>query len=63
MQEHEHWLAYAEDDLKVAKVIFNSEHISIAAVLFHSQQCAEKALKGYLVYNDIQFHKTRDLAL
>ena len=30
-------------------------------VCFHAQQCAEKYLKTYLVYHDIEFEKTHDL--
>lgn len=42
----ERWLAFAQQDLRVAELamteaIFNQ-------VCFHAQQCAEKALKGWL---------------
>lgn len=60
--KHKIWLAYAEDDLKVAKVIIQSTNTSVIAVLFHAQQCAEKALKAYLVYHTITFRRSHDLA-
>ena len=31
--------------------------------IYHCQQCAEKAIKGWLVYNDQSFEKTHDLRL
>jgi 2-polyprenyl-3-methyl-5-hydroxy-6-metoxy-1,4-benzoquinol methylase/HEPN domain-containing protein len=34
----------------------------LADIVFHAQQCAEKALKGYLAWHDIPFRKTQDLA-
>lgn len=49
MQKHKEWLDFAQDDLKVAYVLMNPDHISIRAALYHAQQCSEKALKGYLV--------------
>ncbi len=53
-------LAYAEDDLIVAKVILNTPNVSAISALFHSHQCAKNALKAYLVYHKITF-KSRDL--
>jgi HEPN domain-containing protein len=59
--KHEIWLAYAEDDLIVAKATLSIPDASIISVLFHSQQCAEKALKAYLVYHKVIFKRTHDL--
>ena len=44
----EHWIAFAHEDLRMAELalaegIFNQ-------VCFHAQQCAEKAIKGWLAY-------------
>lgn len=60
-EQHKVWIAFAEDDLKAAKVLFVSQEVSVSSVLFHSQQCAEKALKAYLVRHSIPFKKTHDL--
>ena len=49
MQEHEKWLAIAKEDLGVAKLSLSGKYFSTVAYL--SQQCAEKALKGYLSFN------------
>lgn len=59
--KHKLWLAYAEDDLQDAKAILNSSSTSVVGVLFHSQQCAEKALKAFLVYHNVKFRKIHDL--
>jgi HEPN domain-containing protein len=58
MQKHEHWLAIAQEDLASAK------HLNIVpfmTALFHIQQCAEKALKAYLVFKKDSIMKTHDL--
>ncbi len=59
--KHKVWLAYAEDDLEVSKAVINLPLISVRAVLFHAQQCAEKALKAYLIYQNVKFRKSHDL--
>jgi HEPN domain-containing protein len=56
------WFRYAHNDLIVAKHSFEDLHprqTDIAA--FHSQQCAEKALKGFLIYHDIVYPKNHHL--
>ena len=42
----ERWLAFARQDLRVAELAF-AEGI-FNQVCFHAQQCAEKAIKGWL---------------
>ena len=42
----EQWLAFARQDLRMAELAF-AEGIYIQ-VCFHAQQCAEKAIKGWL---------------
>jgi HEPN domain-containing protein len=61
MQKHEQWLAYANDDLKTALILLAAEEVIVASILFHAQQCAEKALKAYLVCNNVPFKRTHDL--
>jgi HEPN domain-containing protein len=55
------WFKYAATDLKVAKnsLIFSAEFKAISA--FHSQQCAEKAIKGYLLHHKVRFPKSHDI--
>src|SRR5579872_2474217 len=60
MREHEHWHLIALEDLDSAKVLFVR---SFMTTLFHVQQCAEKALKSYLVLKKGAIKKTHDLVL
>jgi HEPN domain-containing protein len=56
------WFRYAENDLIVAERCiedFYPRQTEIAAFL--SQQCAEKALKAYLIYNEIDPPKIHNL--
>jgi HEPN domain-containing protein len=56
------WISYAERDLITAKREFPQEdQPNYEAVCFHSQQCVEKYLKGYLTNLDVSFPKTHDL--
>ena len=51
------WLRYANMDIKAAQNLFdkqqNPRHRPIEIILFHCQQCAEKALKSYIVENGV----------
>ena len=60
MQEHELWLDYAANDLKTAKISFNEDAI-LSSAFFLTQQCAEKALKGFLIYKKKPIRRTHDL--
>ena len=49
------WIRHAKNDLISAHILFEDSYpkqTEIAA--YHSQQCAEKALKAFLVFNDIE---------
>ena len=61
MQRHKQWLIYAENDLNLAKVSIELPHILIVSALFSAHQCAEKALKAYLVFHAIPLEKVHDL--
>jgi HEPN domain-containing protein len=58
MREHEHWLLIAQEDLASAKHLST---VPFMTALFHIQQCAEKALKAYMVFKKNSFIKTHDL--
>jgi len=55
------WLTKALRDLKAAKTLSADPKPLLDAAIFHCQQAAEKAVKGYLVYRDIRFLKTHDV--
>jgi HEPN domain-containing protein len=50
MQEPKHWLEFARIDLLSAQSLTRDEYFSTAA--YHCQQCAEKALKGFLIAHE-----------
>lgn len=57
----EEWHEIAEQDLGSAKYLMNMQPIPREIIAYHCQQCAEKYLKSYLVYNDEDVVKTHDL--
>lgn len=56
------WFKYARTDLNLAKAALelSSDYKNISA--FHSQQCAEKAVKGYLAFKKVRFQKTHNMS-
>jgi len=57
------WLAYADEDLRVARHGFSMPDApSWRLIAFHAQQCAEKHLKAYLVFHTVDFPYTHDIA-
>lgn len=55
------WLQKATNDLRGAEVDLAASPPLIEDALFHCQQTAEKALKGFLTAHDRTFRKTHDL--
>jgi len=58
-EESLQWLNRATRNVRAAKVLIEAD--ASAEALFHCQQAVEKALKGFLVYNDKPFRKTHDI--
>ena len=54
------WLAKADLDLSAASALLSAGDMS-DVVAFHAQQVAEKALKAFLVWHQIEFPKTHDI--
>ncbi len=61
MRLHEVWLKKAENDLKSAKRLSGSDDPLLDTAIYHTQQCAEKALKAYLSFKQEPLQKTHDL--
>lgn len=57
----EAWVAKAEDDLAVARLLIAEDRRLLAAGVYHCQQAAEKMLKAWLTLHDIVFPRTHDL--
>jgi HEPN domain-containing protein len=56
------WFKYSQNDLISAKHLYEDLHPKQTEVACYlSQQCAEKALKGYVLYRDIEPPKTHNL--
>jgi len=56
------WMARAASDLGAGVHALTANPPFVAAAVFHAQQAAEKALKGFLAWHDAPFGKTHDLA-
>ena len=54
------WFERADEDLKVAEILMK-ETGNPNPVCFHSQQAAEKYLKGFLAYHEKHIRKVHDL--
>ena len=55
------WLAKAAQDLRRVEVLLAAEPPDVEGALFHSQQAAEKALKGFLTWHDVPFRRVHEL--
>lgn len=57
-----HWLEKADHDLLSAKVLLREMPILTDSICFHCQQAAEKALKAFLIYQNLHAPKVHDLS-
>jgi HEPN domain-containing protein len=55
------WVRKAESDFKTAEHLYQSSPEFAEGAVFHCQQAAEKYLKAFLVWNQIEFPKTHDI--
>ena len=62
-QEHESWFRKAENDLLAASNNLKAEEVPADTVCFHSQQAAEKYLKGFLTHHGVKFERIHNLNL
>jgi len=46
MKQYETWIMKAKNDLKSSKKLMQGEDFVLDTAIYHTQQCAEKALKG-----------------
>ncbi len=56
------WITYAEEDLAFARHGLTMTEPAYRSIAFHAQQCAEKALKAYLVCHGIDFPFTHNIS-
>jgi HEPN domain-containing protein len=55
------WLELAARDLRRVEILLAVTPPDVEGALFHSQQAAEKALKGFLTWHDIAFRQVHEL--
>jgi HEPN domain-containing protein len=55
------WLLKATNDLRAAEALRSALPPLLDSVVFHCQQAAEKALKGFLTWNGRAFRRTHNL--
>jgi HEPN domain-containing protein len=55
------WLIRAQRDLATARKLVVGSDPYLDTASYHRQQSAEKAVKGFLVYNDQRVDKTHDV--
>lgn len=58
----EKWRRRADEDLAVAGQLLSDGVSYFGSIGFHAQQAAEKFLKAFLVWHQIEFPKTHDLS-
>ncbi len=57
------WIEYADKDISSAKYLFSMHPKPLEIICYHCQQCAEKALKAFLIKNNHEVKRTHDLML
>lgn len=55
------WFKKARQDLKTAKYLNPIEPDFYSGIVFHCQQSAEKAIKGFLTFHNVRVLKTHDM--
>ncbi|WP_045219184.1 HEPN domain-containing protein [Desulfonatronum thioautotrophicum] len=56
------WMHFAEEDLRLAEHALQlASGCPYRLIAYHAQQCAEKYIKAFLVYSDIDFPYTHNI--
>ncbi|MCC7202484.1 MAG: HEPN domain-containing protein [Nitrospirae bacterium] len=55
------WFKKAENDLSTAEHTMTMNDPPYDTVCFHAQQCAEKYIKGFLTFHEIDFPRTHSI--
>jgi HEPN domain-containing protein len=56
------WLEYGDEDLRLARHgLTLTSGVPYRLIAYHAQQCAEKHLKAFLVYHEIDFPYTHNI--
>lgn len=57
----QNWLIKAQHDLAAARKLATEPDPYLDVAIYHCQQAAEKAVKGFLVFHDQSFERTHDV--
>lgn len=57
------WIKKADNDFKIGVDEINTDNPTTDAICFHMQQCIEKYLKSFLIFNNIEILKTHNIWL
>ena len=63
MKPHNDWILKAGEDLEAAKRLIDGKEPLTEPAIYHTQQCAEKALKAFLAFHDREIEKIHDLKI
>ena len=55
------WLTKASHDLQTARIVAGAPEGPLDTAIYHCQQAAEKAVKGWLTTEGVAFERTHDL--
>jgi HEPN domain-containing protein len=61
MPSYKAWLHKAKSDILLAEKGVKDDDYTLDTAIFHTQQCAEKSLKGFIAYYKKPLNKTHDL--
>jgi HEPN domain-containing protein len=56
------WFKKAQVDIQTARLCEGAGEMFRGPLVFHCQQAAEKAIKGFLVFHKVRFPKTHDIS-
>ena len=62
MELVQEWLECARDDVRTAELALQGDPPVCTTACFHSQQAVEKALKAFLIWQDIDFEWSHEIA-
>lgn len=63
MNTYEAWLYKADSDLKSSRKLIEGDDPIMDTAIYHTQQCAEKSLKGFLAFKEQPIQKSHDIEL
>jgi len=55
------WISKAKSDVDSAKILSETKNPHLDTAIFHCQQAAEKAVKGFLAFHDREVEKTHNV--